>query len=267
MLWCSVQKIREHKSRMVMEALARGWPGARVCDGDPPDDGQPLVIYGQTWGAERLIPKALKVNRPFFQIDNGFYKPGRGKPGGYYRSCYGSLSPVFLRDADTARARSINAPPMKPWRKNGRHILLAMPGGDFGTALGLSMPDWEATIKERIKQFSGRPVVVRDRSSTVPLSSDLECCWALVTHSSNVAVEAVRAGVPVFVAPTSAAVPVGNLDLENLEAPAMPDYRDEWWASLMCQQFNVAEMRNGTAFRYMSTVVRQVDGSSAAVAA
>jgi len=264
MLWCSIQPIRQTKSAMVMKSLFKGWPFARICNGDPPDDGNLFAIYGQTWGAERLIPPALKTGRPFWQIDNGFWKPGRGSTDGYYRFCYRSLSPVLLADADHKRAAQIGAPAMAPWRKSGTHILLALPGGDFGTALGLSMVNWEKTIRARVRQYTDRPIVVRDRRTTVALDGHLTDCWALVTHSSNVAVEAVRAGIPVFVEPTSAAAPVGNLDLARLEKPAMPSTRKTWWSSLLSQQFTPAEMASGLAYEYLGSVAAQVDGQVAA---
>jgi len=81
-------------------------------------------------------------------------------------------------------------------------------------------------------------------------------CWALVTHSSNVAVDAVIAGVPVFVEPTSPAAPVGNLDLAKMENPNMPE-RGPWFDSLMAQQFTVDEMRSGLAREYMQMVIDQ----------
>lgn len=264
MLWCSIQAIRAVKSAMVMQALRKGWPHSRLCFGDPPDDGVAFAIYGQTWGAERVIPPALKTARPFWQIDNGFWKPGRGRPDGYYRFCYRGLSPVFLPNASVPRARNIRTPAMAPWRKNGTHVLLAMPGGDFGTAIGLSMNAWEQTIRARVREYTDRPIVVRDRGTKTTLDAHLADCWALVTHSSNVAVEAVHAGVPVFVEPTSAAVPVGNLDLAMIEQPAMPDCRDGWWASLMSQQFTPAEMASGLAYKTLGAVVAQVDGKVAA---
>jgi hypothetical protein len=90
--------------------------------------------------------------------------------------------------------------------------------------------------------------------SKTPLADDLRNCWALVTHSSNVAVDAVLMGIPVFVAPTCPAAPVGNLDLAKLETPDMPD-RARWFDSLMAQQFTVDEMRSGLAKEYLQMVI------------
>lgn len=263
MLWCSIQAIRERKCRMIMEALAKGWPDARCCNGDPPDDGNPFAVYGQTWGAERLLPKAIQTQRPFWTIDNGYWRPGRGSRAGYYRICYRSMTPVYLRDVTDLRGRRSGVA-MKPWRSNGNHILFALPGIEYGRAMGLRMDEWIWKTSHAMRTRTHRPIVRRDRSCQVPLSVHFQNCWAVVTHSSNVSVEAAIAGIPVFVAPDSSAAPVGNVDLNDLENPMMPGNRDAWWNSLMSQQFTPREMASGVAFDYLTRVRDQVDARLAA---
>lgn len=259
MLWCSIQTIRERKSRMVMEALCKGWGEPAKCIvGDPPDDGNPFAIYGQVWGAERLLPVAIRTGRPWWYIDNGFWRPGRGSQNGYYRICYRAMMPVYLESAPGDRAR-ITGTQMAPWRRDGKHILFALPGFEYGVAMGLRIGEWITDTHRLLRQHTDRDVIVRDRSSSVPLHHQFRNCWALVTHSSNCAVEAAIAGVPVFVAPESSAAPVGCTDLAMLEAPAMPDNREQWWASLMCQQFMPKEMADGTAYGYLARVRERAD--------
>jgi hypothetical protein len=96
---------------------------------------------------------------------------------------------------------------------------------------------------------------VRPKYSATPLVGDLRDAWALVPHSSNVAVDAVLAGIPLFVASTSPAAPAGRTDLD-IENPTMPD-RESWWASLTCQQFTLREMADGTAWRLMQMIAAQ----------
>lgn len=235
-----------------MEALAQGWPGARQKYGLPPDDDQPIVIWGQLWQALVAIPRAIERNRPFWHLDNGWVKPGRGNhgPDSYYRMTYRGMIPAFLTDAPPSRIKAA----MMPWRADGRHVLIAMPGREFGQAIGLDMVPWIESIVAHVRQHTDRPIVVRDRLSKTPLDADMRNCWALVTHSSNVAVDAVLMGVPVFVAPTNPAAPVGNLDLAQMETPQMPD-RTRWFDSLMAQQFTVDEMRSGLAREYLQMVI------------
>lgn len=263
--WLCITPDRIEKSERVMRALAQGWPNARICMGSPPDDLSPFIVWGQKFLAETIIPPALKRGRPFWQIDNGFYKPARGEATGYYRFHYRQPMPVFLRDVSLRLSRTIDVE-FKPWRSGGEHVLIALPRqikGGFGSAFGIGLDGWCRTIEARVLAHTKRPIKYRPRDSGWPLEHDFRDCWALVTHSSNVAVDAVLAGIPVFVEPTSMAVPVGNLDLADLENPAMPGRKD-WWNSLTCQQFTIDEMRNGTAFKYLSAVARQTDAARVA---
>jgi hypothetical protein len=105
-----------------------------------------------------------------------------------------------------------------------------------------------------LQRHTARPIVVRRApqpgETAEPLAEALSKAHALVTPSSNVAIEAVVAGVPVFVSPSSAAAPVGLTDLSLIEAPVYPD-RDKWLAHLAYCQFSLEEMRSGAAWRML----------------
>jgi hypothetical protein len=211
---------------MMMRALAQGCPEPhRTIDGPPPEDAHPFIVWGQEWLTLRIVPKAVAAGRPFWTMDNGYWNPARGGMEGYYRLCYRGMSPVLLPDHDLRPAR---IEPL-PWRQSGREVVLAMPGHHFGVALGIDVAGWCRTANSRLRQHTQRVIRVRPRDSRVPLRHDLADAWALVTHSSNVAVDAAIAGIPVFVAPTSAAAPIGRLDLD-IEAAVTPD-RDHWLRS------------------------------------
>jgi hypothetical protein len=248
MIWCCIEPERQEKTTWLMEAIARGF-GGKVCLGDPPDDGEPFVVWGQMWTALREIPKALRSGRPFLQVDNGYYEAGRGFPVGYYRLCCNGMSARFIQDAPPSRLRV----KMRPWRTEGRHVILAIPGLGFGRAVGLNMHEWLMTCQLDLRKATDRTIIVRPKRSGRTLAQDFENCWALRTHSSNVAVDAVLYGIPVFVEPTSPAAPVGCLDLSKIEEPFMPD-REAWVNSLMAQQFTVDELADGTARDFVRLV-------------
>jgi hypothetical protein len=251
MIWCCIEPERVEKTTPIMQAMARGFQG-RTCLGDPPDDGQPFVVWGQLWTALRALPRAMSQGRPFLHIDNGYVDPARGGLTGYYRITVNGMSPAFLPDAPKSRVRAR----MMPWRETGDHVLLALPGEEFGRAIGLEMRDWLREIPDRVSAHTRRRVQIRSRKARPPVSRDLLNCWALVTHSSMVAVDALLAGVPVFVEPTNCAAPVGNLDLSKLESPGMPD-RDPWFNSLMLQQYTLEEMRSGFAAEVINPILKQ----------
>jgi hypothetical protein len=196
----------------MMEGLARGIPGDRVTVGVPAAGRAPFAVWGQEWLALRVLPDAIAASRPFWHLDNGFHRPAGGSPHGYYRITYRGMSPVLLRNPEPRPALRVT---MRPWRKDGRHVVLALPGETFGRAIGLDVPGWIATIEARLRAATDRPIHVRPKYSATPLAGDQRDAWALVTHSSNVAVDAVLAGIPVFAAPTSPGV-----DLSWLTRPA-----------------------------------------------
>lgn len=257
MWWCCVTPERERKCQFIMAAIAAGWPSSRVCLGEPPIQSDPFITWGQIWLAEKLIARALPCGTPFFQIDNGFYRSAKGTVNGFYRFMYRRPDPVFMKDVAVRTARKL-VPQFRPWRRTGKHIVLAVPGPDFGRPFGFDCENWHQGAYQCLKQRTDRPIRVRPRVADYPLAVDLKDAWALVTHSSNVAVDAVQAGIPVFVEPTSSAAPVGNLDYRNIETPVMPD-RQDWWDSLMCQQFTLDEMRRGLAYRCLTAVANQVE--------
>ncbi len=133
-----------------------------------------------------------------------------------------------------------------PWRRDGRHILVATPGWGYAALFGLS--DWTERTLEALRKATDRPVIVRGKGSTRPFHADLEDAWALVTHGSVAAVEAAVMGIPVFVDAESAAAHVGKTDLAKIETPARPD-RAAWLRALAYSQFNLDEMLNGAMWR------------------
>lgn len=247
---------------MIMEALNAGFgrnEERKVVVGPPPNDEHPFVVWGQEWTAMEVIPKATRSGRPFWHIDNGFWNPARGTSRGYYRMTYRSMTPILLPEDIKFR---IPTATLVPWRKNGNHILLAMPGVHFGMALGIDVKGWCENIIPTVKFICNRidrPFRLRERDARRSFTDDLVQAWAVVTHSSNIAVDAVIAGIPVFVQPSSAAAPVGRLDLD-LENPITPD-RNRWVRSLASQQFTIDEMVNGTALFWMRQITEIVDGN------
>jgi hypothetical protein len=150
---------------------------------------------------------------------------------------------------------------LKPWRPagSGRHVLVAYPGPAFGVMLGLDMQAWSDTITERVRQHTDLPLLFREKKCERPLVDDLADARCVVTHSSNVAVDAIVEGVPAIVEKWNPAAPVCSGDLADIERPPTPDRR-QWWASLMCQQYTLAEMASGLAWHYMQRVMAEVDG-------
>ena len=134
-------------------------------------------------------------------LDNGFHRPARGSAYGYYRLTYRGMSPILLRNPEPRPALRVA---MRPWRKGGRQVVLALPGLPLAAPSDSTCP--AGSRRSRRTFATDRQILIRPKYSAKPLAGDLCDAWALVTHSTNVAVEAVLAGIPVFVTPTSPGV-------------------------------------------------------------
>jgi len=180
---------------------------------------------------------------------------GIGIPMGYYRwhintpqmqEIYAVPSDRFdaLRLTDKCEAGN----QIRPWNKNGDHILIADTLPDYWKLF--SDPDWTKRTARRLLAVTKRPIRIRDKESKVSLYDDLKNAHCLVAHGSIAAVESVVMGCPVFVEPMSAAALVGSTDFEQVETPVYPE-RLPWLHSLAYCQFTEDEIVNGTLWRLL----------------
>jgi hypothetical protein len=233
----------------VIRAFANG-VGCRLAYAeDEPDTLRDVaVVWGVLRGSDRILAQAKAQNLYFFYVDHAYFNRGHGNAYRITRNGY-EAGPVRRFPGD--RINGIG-PEVLPWRKSGRDIIVCPPTEYFMRAHDCS--DWLPKTLETLSTLTDRPVVVRDKpkagETAVPLRQALETAHALVTHSSNVAIEAACLGTPVFVAPTSAAAPVGRTDLSKIEKPIYPD-RAPWLAHLAYNQFSFDEIADGRAWQML----------------
>lgn len=140
---------------------------------------------------------------------------------------------------------------IQPWRKNEDGFILVAETSKFNMAVfGLDYDEQVRGVPNLIREHTDREIVMRDRKQRweEPFSSQVEGAWAVVTWSSNCAVEALIKGVPVFLRARCASSPMCLTDLSRLENPFYPENREQWLKNLSYQQFSVAEIIDGTAF-------------------
>jgi hypothetical protein len=126
-------------------------------------------------------------------------------------------------------------------------------------AEGYQPEEWERWAIAEIKKYSKRTIVYRPKPSwkgakpiTGTITSgrereveqDLRNAWAVVTHHSNVAVDALVAGVPAFCW-GGVALEMSLQTLARIEDPHFPDGRLQWMADIAYTQWSIAEMRTG----------------------
>lgn len=233
----------------VIRAFSQG-VGCRIAYAE--DEPQALseipVVWGVLRDSDRIVAQAKARSMYFFYIDHAYFDRGHGKSYRITRNRY-EAGPV--RKCPTGRLDKLDIE-TGPWRKSGREIIVCPPTDYFMAAHGCA--DWLETTLEALGKATDRPIVIRQKpqpgETAVPLKTALKTAHALVTHSSNVAIEAACLGTPVFVNPASAAAPIGETDLSKIETPVYPD-REPWLAHLAYNQFSLDEIRAGEAWRLL----------------
>ena len=160
---------------------------------------------------------------------------------------------------------------MKPWRSQGKYILLCCQNTESLQWQGMpTAAQWtEQKIKE-IRKHTQRQIIIRphprsyfefnedkypnvkfrcsvpnpDTYDDTDFKEVLNDAWAVLNHSSNIGMESVLNGVPVFVSQSSLSCDVGNDELRDIEKPAMPA-RQNWANRLSYTEWTTQEIRNG----------------------
>jgi len=233
----------------------------RVVRDDPKrlDDLPPdiIPIVGCTPALRPWIERWKRTGKTWIYWDRGYLRrvfatwlprgSDMGIPGGYYRWHIGAPQMREVHDVADDRWKFLKLEKdLKPWRKNGRHIVIADTLPDYWNLF--SDANWTKRTVEFLKRYTDRPIIVRDKESKRPLYDELKDAHCLVAHGSIAAVEAVVMGCPVFVESISAAALVGKTDFAQIEKPIYPE-RERWLHSLAYCQFNERELVDGTLWR------------------
>jgi hypothetical protein len=172
---------------------------------------------------------------------------------------------------------------LAPWRKGGKHVLLVGQTLQGLSSQHVNIYQWYKETIAKVRKHTDREIVFRPhpriakirtsgsrigkdkqafdrvvgqtrnfrRTQNFLLEDDLKDAWAVVTFTSNAAVTAALAGVPVFAAdPANMAWEVANHDLGQIDKPRQPE-RSGWAHRLAWSQFNCAEMADGTCWAHL----------------
>lgn len=206
----------------------------------------PVALWGspRRWG---LLQEAIRKGRTWIYGDHAYF--GRGS---YYRITRNAYQHDGSGLAGPERFQAFNRT-VKPWRTDGRHVLICPNSPTYFGLFGMDVHQWVKSVTETIAGVSGRPVRVRWKGQGEPIEADLVNCWAVVTFSSAAALDALIAGVPVFVrAPFAAAYRFGLPNVSQIEQPAYPDGREPFLWALAENQWTMDEIRTGVAWRALN---------------
>jgi hypothetical protein len=224
------------------------------------------VFYGFTPILRQIMADYVEARLHAVYIDLGYWR--REGLHGHHKIVVNSRHPTAYFQSvkhkpDRMRAVGVE---IKPWHK-GRDILLAGMGDKAANAEGLRTEEFETDAIATIKAHSNRPIIYRPKPSWLtakplpqtrwsPKSESLEGLFsnthAVVTHHSNVAVEAICAGVPAF-CKKGVAKSMALSDLRNIESPIYPEGREQWAADIAYTQWSIDEMTKGMPWRHMKS--------------
>ena len=164
---------------------------------------------------------------------------------------------------------------LKPWRKNGNHILITLQRPMGWSMRGYNLMQWLEETFTKIRQYSDRPIIIRwhpgdwksypnyasilkKYNATVSpqekhITEDLVNCWALVCHNSTPSAVAPIEGIPAFITDDpsySQGGDVANTNFSLLENPLLLD-REQWIKKLAQCHWSFADLRSGRCWAHM----------------
>jgi len=283
-----------HISEVCMQHLARGLKGLGVehkfrlmSDYEESDlavvPGWIKKLVDVKRGRGELIRAQLKANKRVMILERGFLGdrakwsslPWDGMSGyGWHNN----------EDSPPDRWEALGLE-MKPWRKEGHHILICGQVPWDSQVDAQNHTKWLHGLVKQLKELTDRPIVFRlhpkirkmmkarnrqgrsyydpcgintlkklgvKMASKETLQDDLKTAWAMVCYNSNSAVEAILAGIPVFMFDhCGMAWPVANQDLRDIDHPWMKE-REQWAYNLAYAQWCNEEFESGLAWRHLT---------------
>jgi len=210
----------------------------------------------------RVIDEQRKAKRKCIVLETGYVKRGDSQENYYAAGFDGLNGRADFRNQHSPADRWVKlATQLQPWKSEGQDILLAAQVPWDASVENSDHLDWLQRTARKLNDISHRTVWFRPhpKAQLPPLSGceystgpiDWSRFHAVVTYSSNTAVEGLIEGVPVFVDDIgSMALACANRCLDDLENPWKPD-RHQWAWDLAYTQWTPAEMAEGLTWKHL----------------
>ena len=148
----------------------------------------------------------------------------------------------------------------KPWRKDGRTILIVEPGPFAAGIMHVDTKSWTEQVCNELKKYTDRPIEIRSKINKKSRTSLYQTLlngdyYCTISINSNSAVESIWAGIPAITLDkhVSNSVTRNKLsEINNLYYGPLGD----WLAWLSYCQFTYEELMDGTAL----SIVREYHG-------
>ncbi len=203
------------------------------------------------FGSPETLPdlqRSINEGHDWFYGDHGYF--GRGL---YYRI---TKNDYFHRGEGRSNRKRLARfySGAKSWAKGSR-IILCPQSDSFFRRNGTTQESWIKSVTEELKLFTDRKIIVHAKWDRKPLKSFFIDAHCIVSHSSNSAVEALMNGVPAINLADSSSTGMTRNSLSDVENLLYPPNRLEWAGVLADNQWTLAEIAQGMAWRTLNAKV------------
>ena len=208
-------------------------------------------LLRNTVGNENIIVDKIDNNLPFWFIDSGytnFIEPNKK----WHRLTRNHLhfNNQFIAPAD--RLKNFTEFP-KPWRKDGKKILIVEPGPFAAGIMHVDARFWTEQVSDELKKYTDRPIEVRSKINKKTRTSLYQTLlegeyYCTVSINSNSAIESIWAGIPAITLDKHVSNTVTRNNLLQINDLYYGPLGD-WLAWLSYCQFTYDELMNGTALQ------------------
>ncbi len=182
-----------------------------------------------------------------------------------------ALAP-FCKGRWAELSHRLGLPGIRPYRKEGRHIMVIGQVSGDASLRGADINDWVMSTASELRRMTDRPILVRPHrlsrdfvneglperlegmgvkidDPARPLDDSLKGAWSVVTYSSWAAVDALMAGVPaISISPASFAWEVTDHTLDRALYPTLFE-RGEWLEKLAAAHWCADEIASGDVWK------------------
>lgn len=226
------------------------------------------VFYGLAGGLRQIMLDYIGAGKKALYIDLGYWgRRKRTRYDGYHKIVVNDRHPTaYFQDRKHPADRlAVHGVKIEPWRKKGNHIVVVGMSAKAALFSGFQPHQWERDTIAKLRKLTSRPIIYRPKPNwlgakhlagstmmkTQPLDDVLAGAHCVVAHHSNVAVEAILAGIPA-ICPEGVASVMASHQLEDIEDPRKPKGREQWAADIAYTQWSIDEMRRGQAWSHFT---------------
>lgn len=234
------------------------------------------IVMGVKGATKQIMTDYLAERKTVIYIDKG-YTRRKSDDGGiseYYRIAINSTQPTayFQRQPQSEhRFEKLDYYLQRMPHNHNGHIIFAGSSQKYCDFHELGdATDYAQRVITELRKYTDRKIVYRPKPSwqdAVPLSGttfsgpqrkiwmELQDAYALVTHGSNAAFDAILNGIPIIILGDGVGKPLARTelkDINNLYYPT-PEERYQWCCDLAYCQWTLSEMRSGLMFKHIDT--------------